>query len=185
MVSTGLVQTNGLGSALWWLRQSSTARCSSRIERKAPRFSRLVVSWLKKPSTALAQDAGGGGEVQVKARVPLAKHDLAAGSNVVTDGLSCWTAVEQAGCSHFAMLTGSGPQAARWAPFTWVNTALGNIKTALAGTYHHVSAKHAQRYLTSYAWRFNRRYQLDTLTERLAYACARTAPHPYRVIIAG
>ena len=34
---------------------------------------------------------------------------------------------------------------------------------------------------------FNRRYQLDTLTERLAYAyaCARTAPHPYRVIIAG
>ena len=67
----------------------------------------------------------------------------------------------------------------------WVNTALGNIKTALAGTYHHVSAKHAQRYLASFAWRFNRRYQLDSLTERLAYACARTAPHPYRVIIAG
>ena len=66
----------------------------------------------------------------------------------------------------------------------WVNTALGNIKTALAGTYHHVSAKHAQRYLASFAWRFNRRYQLDTMTERLAYACARTAPHPYRVIIA-
>ena len=32
---------------------------------------------------------------------------------------------------------------------------------------------------------FNRRYQLDTLTERLAYACARTVPHPYRVIVAG
>src|SRR6476619_3586238 len=115
----------------------------------------------------------------------LAKRDFAAGSNVVTDGLSCWTAVEQAGCSHFPMITGSGPQAAKWVPFTWVNTALGNIKTALAGTYHHVSAKHAQRYLASYAWRFNRRFQLDTLTERLAYACARTAPHPYRVIIEG
>ena len=83
------------------------------------------------------------------------------------------------------MITGSGPQAAKWVPFTWVNTALGNIKTALAGTYHHVSAKHAQRYLASYAWRFNRRFQLDTLTERLAYACARTTPHPYRVIIEG
>ena len=67
----------------------------------------------------------------------------------------------------------------------WVNTALGNVKTALAGTYHHLSAKHAQRYLASFAWRFNRRYQLDTLTERRAYACARTAPNPYRVIIAG
>ncbi len=83
------------------------------------------------------------------------------------------------------MVTGSGPQASRWVPFTWVNTALGNIKTALAGTCHHVSAKHAQRYLASFAWRFNRRHQLDTLTERLAYACARTAPHPYRIIIAG
>ena len=112
-------------------------------------------------------------------------RDLAAGSNVVSDGLSCWTAVTAAGCDHFPMVTGSGPKAARWVPFTWVNTALGNIKTALAGTYHHVSAKHAQRYLTSFAWRFNRRYQLDTLTERLVYACARTTPHPYRVIIAG
>ena len=115
----------------------------------------------------------------------LAKRDLAGGSNVVTDGLSCWTAVSEAGCDHFPMVSGSGPKAARWAPFTWVNTALGNIKTALTGTYHHVSAKHAQRYLSSYAWRFNRRYDLDTLTERLAYACTRTMPHPYRVIIAG
>ena len=30
----------------------------------------------------------------------LAKRDFAAGSNVVSDGLSCWTAVEQAGCTH-------------------------------------------------------------------------------------
>ena len=48
----------------------------------------------------------------------LAKRDFAAGSNVVSDGLSCWTAVEQAGCTHFPMVTGSGPQAAKWVPFT-------------------------------------------------------------------
>jgi ISXO2-like transposase domain/Transposase zinc-ribbon domain len=83
----------------------------------------------------------------------LAKRDLATGSNVVTDGLSCWTAVAAAGCSHFPMRAGGGPQAAKWVPFSWVNTALGNIKTALAGTYHHVSPKHAQRYLSSFAWR--------------------------------
>ena len=53
------------------------------------------------------------------------------------------SSVEQAGCTHFPMITGSGSQAAKWAPYQWVNTALGNIKTALAGTYHHVSAKHA------------------------------------------
>ena len=114
----------------------------------------------------------------------LAKRDFAAGSNVVTDGLSCWTAVEQAGCSHFPMITGSGPQAAKWVPFTWVNTALGNIKTALAGTYHHVSAKHAQSYLTSFAYRFNRRFQLDSIVERLAWAAVHTNPQPYHAVIA-
>ena len=48
----------------------------------------------------------------------LARRDLAAGSNVVTDGLSCWTAVSEAGCDHFPMVTGSGPNAAKWVPFT-------------------------------------------------------------------
>jgi transposase-like protein len=114
----------------------------------------------------------------------LAKRDLAAGSTVVSDGLSCWPAVEKAGCCHFPMVTGSGQQAARWAPFRWVNTVLGNIKTAIAGTYHHVSAKHAQSYLTSFAYRFNRRFQLDSIVERLAWAAVHTAPQPYRVIIA-
>jgi hypothetical protein len=83
------------------------------------------------------------------------------------------------------MVTGSGSQAANWVPFQWVNTALGNITTALAGTCHHVSLKHAQRYLASFACHFNRCYQLDSLTERIAYACARIAPHPYRADIAG
>ena len=114
----------------------------------------------------------------------LAKRGFASGSNVVSDGLRCWTAVEAAGCDHFPMTTGSGAKAARWAPFKWVNTVLGNIKTALAGTYHHVSPKHAQRYLSSFAYRFNRRFQLGSMVERLAWAAAHTSPHPYRVIIA-
>jgi transposase-like protein len=115
----------------------------------------------------------------------MAGNDFAAGSHVVSDGLRCWAAVLKAGCKHFPMPTGSGAQAAKWVSFKWVNTTLGNIKTALSGTYHHVSPKHAQRYLASFAWRFNRRFHLDSLTERLAWACARTAPHPYRILTAG
>ena len=115
----------------------------------------------------------------------LAKRDFAAGSNVVTDGLACWTAVGEAGCDHFPMVTGSGPNAAKWVPFTWSTPRSATSRRRSPAPDLHFSAKHDQRYLTSFAWRFNRRYQLDTLTERLAYACARTAPHPYRVIIAG
>jgi ISXO2-like transposase domain len=93
----------------------------------------------------------------------LAKRDVAPGSTVVSDGLSCWSAVEKAGCEHRPMVTGSGKRAAGWTPFRWVNTTVGNIKTAIAGTYHHVSPKHAQIYLTSFAYRFNRRFQLDSI----------------------
>jgi hypothetical protein len=62
---------------------------------------------------------------------------------------------------------------------------LGNIKTAITGTYHHVSPKHAERYLASFAYRFNRRYDFDTITQRLAWACIQTKPHPYWVITDG
>ncbi len=103
---------------------------------------------------------------------------------MVSDGLSCWPAVAKAGCQHFPIATGSCKRAANWAPFRWVNTTLGNIKTAIAGTYHHVSPKHAQSYLAGYAYRFNRRRQLDSIVERLAWAAVRTAPQPYRVVIA-
>jgi transposase-like protein len=114
----------------------------------------------------------------------LAKRDFAAGTDVVSDGLSCWPAVEKAGCTHRPMITGSGKRAAGWTPFRWVNTTLGNIKTAIAGTYHHVSAEHAQHCLTSFAYRFNRRRQLDSIGERLAWAAVHTGPHPYGVITA-
>jgi transposase-like protein len=114
----------------------------------------------------------------------IAKRDLAAGATVVSDGLSCWPAVAKAGCSHVPIVTGSGKRAAGWAPFKWVNTCLGNIKTAVAGTYHHVSPKHAQSYLTSFAYRFNRRYQLDSIVERLAWAAIHAVPQPYRTISA-
>ena len=54
-----------------------------------------------------------------------------------------------------------------------------------ATTIHKSQGATVGRAYASFAWRFNRRHQLDTMTERLAYTCARTAPHPYRVIIAG
>jgi hypothetical protein len=115
----------------------------------------------------------------------VAKRDLAPGGTVVTDGPSCRPAVTKAGCEHRPMRTGSGRQAARWAPFKWVNTCLGKIiKSALVGTYRHVSPKHAQAYLTSFAYRFNRRHQLDSIVGRLAWAAIRTAPQPYRVVTA-
>ena len=91
-----------------------------------------------------------------------AAHWLAPRSEVVTDGLGCWRALDEGAYSHRAIRTGSGPGAARVASFKWVNTTLGNIKSAITGTYRKLGPDHAERYLASFAWRYNRRYHLQT-----------------------
>ncbi len=54
---------------------------------------------------------------------------------------------------------------------------LGNLKTSLAGAYHAFGfIKYAARYLAAFAYRFNRRFQLDKLPERLLCAAVNTAP---------
>lgn len=114
-----------------------------------------------------------------------AKRWLAPGTEVVTDALGCWSALHGIAASHRTIRTGSGRRAARMAPFKWVNTTLGNIKSAIAGTYRKLGPDHAERYLASFAWRYNRRYQLDTMIPRFIHSAARTKPIPYTKLIAG
>ena len=95
----------------------------------------------------------------------LAKRDFATG-NAVTDGLSCWTAVTTAGCDHFPMVTGTGTQAVKWVPFTWGQHGTRQHQNRARRHLPPHQRQAAQRYFASYAWRFNYRYQLDTLTER-------------------
>ena len=95
---------------------------------------------------------------------------LAPGSEVVTDGLGCWNAFDEGAYSHRAIRTGAGPKAARVTAFKWVNTTLGNIKSAITGTYRKIGPDHAERYLASFAWRYNRRYQLQTMIPRFVHS---------------
>ena len=79
----------------------------------------------------------------------------------------------------------SGPRAAHVASFKWINTTLGNIKSAITGTYRKLGPDHAERYLASFAWRYNRRYRLKTMIPRFVHSAARTRPMPHRSLIAG
>jgi len=112
----------------------------------------------------------------------LAGDALESGAEVVSDGLTCFAAVTDAGCTHTAIVTGSGKKAVKTPAFKWVNTALGNIKAAIVGTYRAVSEKHVPRYLAEFEYRFNRRYDLGQMIPRLAVAAATTAPMPYRLL---
>ena len=109
----------------------------------------------------------------------LAKRIIAPGAFVVTDGLACFKGVADAGCEHFPIVTGSGRRAAQHPSFRWMNTVLGNIKTAITATYKAVRKKHMVRTLAEFEWRFNNRENLAAMIPVLACAAARTKPAPY------
>jgi hypothetical protein len=67
--------------------------------------------------------------------------------------------------------------------FHWVNTILGNVKTTLSGAYHSFGfSKYAERYLGAIAYRFNRRFNLHALPNRLLVAAVASGPHPEQQI---
>ena len=111
-----------------------------------------------------------------------ATSSLAEGSTVFSDGLHCFNAVKDAHCRHIAIVTGGGRESAQLSTFKWVNTMLGNVKNALRGTFHAVSRKHVPRYLAEFEYRFNRRFWLPDMIERLLYVALRTPPMPYRFL---
>lgn len=109
------------------------------------------------------------------------KH-LAPGSHVRTDGLSCFTALTEAGCIHEPRVAGNPKIPENSAPFAWVNTVPGNLKTSLKGTFHTLAGRFLARHLAPFAYRFNRRYDLRNMIPRFAYVALRTPPMPNRIL---
>lgn len=113
------------------------------------------------------------------------QQHLTQGSIVISDGLACFNAVTETGCIHDRIVCGGGRASVEEPEFYWVNTVLGNLKTALRGTYHAIGSKYSQRYLADYQYRFNRRFDLRALIPRLAFASMRTPPMPCNLLKIG
>lgn len=112
-----------------------------------------------------------------------AEKSLAAPATLVSDGLGCFTAVRGMGIRHEPHVTGGGAASAKHPAFSAVNTALGNLKTALAGTYHAFGfEKYAHRYLAQVQYLFNRRFDLRTILIRLAKAASIANPCPLQAV---
>jgi hypothetical protein len=100
-------------------------------------------------------------------------------SVVVSDGLPCFRAVTSAGCNHQPQVVGKGRKSTGMGCFNWVNTILGNLKTAIAGTCHAFDfEKYADRYLAEVQYCFNRRFDMRSIFPRLLYAAAHTGKRP-------
>ena len=108
-----------------------------------------------------------------------ANRSLVSTAMVVSDGLWCFKSVTEAGCTQQREVVGQGRKSTDMECFTWINTILGNLKTAINGTYHAFDfEKYAHRYLGEYQYRFNRRFDLAGMLSRLVTATARTGKRP-------
>lgn len=112
-----------------------------------------------------------------------AKMSLAPDAVVVSDGLHCFSAVADAGCFHQRVVVGKNRKSTNMECFKWINTILGNLKTATAGTYHAFDfEKYGYRYLGECQYRFNRRFNLKTILPRLIRAATQTGSRPERFL---
>ncbi|MFZ2991234.1 MAG: IS1595 family transposase [Ideonella sp.] len=111
-----------------------------------------------------------------------ARAHLRPGSNVLSDGLNCFAGVIDAGCAHSFIVVGK--RKPRGLPaFLWVNTVLGNLKTAISGAHKAFKfRKYATQYLGAFSYRFNHRFNLHRLVFQLFNDVAHARPMRQRVI---
>ena len=104
---------------------------------------------------------------------------IAPSATVVSDGLWCFRATTIVGAEQERVVTGGGKASVKLPQFKAVNTLLGNLKTAIGGTYHAFDfVKYAHRYLAEFQYRFNRRFNMRTMLVRLLHALVATPARP-------
>lgn len=101
---------------------------------------------------------------------------------VVSDGAPSFNYVKWEGSArHKSIVTGGGKQSCEIPELQAINIVLGNLKTAITGTYHAFKfAKYAYRYLAEFQYRFNRRFDLSVLMQSLIRAAVHATPAPIR-----
>ena len=85
-------------------------------------------------------------------------HGIRVSSQVILDALA---SLEPASAvvSEDTAITVSPRKSSELGVFQWVNTIIGNFKTAVRGTYHHINVhKYLARYLAEAQYRLNRRF---------------------------
>jgi transposase-like protein len=103
----------------------------------------------------------------------MARKKLTSGTHVISDGLGCFRAVTRAGASHTPIVSAREPEQPEKIPaLKWVNTVLGNLKTAIAGTHKAVRRPYVERYFAEFQFRFNGRHDLPGLFTGLLAAAA-------------
>ena len=100
------------------------------------------------------------------------QHHLPPGQEVKTDALPALNSTAE---DHEHQKKVTPPdEAGVWLPM--VHIIIGNLKTFLNGTFHGVSHRYLQDYISEFCYRFNRRFWEHELPMRLLNACLAHVP---------
>ena len=111
-----------------------------------------------------------------------AQAHLKQGVHIISDGLACFKSLETVSFKHERTVKMGQKLESYETTFKWVDTMIGNVKNSIRGTCHAIRSKHVPRYLGEFCFRFNHRFKLDELFNKLVSSATKSPPMPYRLL---
>jgi hypothetical protein len=87
----------------------------------------------------------------------------------LTDGAGCYKKLGDIIADHMEFKCGDPTLAHKVLP--WVHIAISNAKKICLGIHHSIKREFMQNYLNEFCYKFNRRYLINNLFDRLMVAC--------------
>lgn len=97
-----------------------------------------------------------------------AAANVAPGSTISTDAFRSYNQLGNLGYNHQSEIF--KPKEGK-EHLKWLHTIVSNAKAFINGTFHGLDEKHLDFYLAEFCFRFNRRFKLDELLNRLLFSC--------------
>ena len=97
-----------------------------------------------------------------------AEMNIENGSTISTDAYSSYNQLKKDGYNHLPKVFNPKEDSEH---LKWLHVIVSNAKAFIHGTYHGLDKKHLQFYLDEFCFRFNRRFNIGELFNRLLFCC--------------
>ena len=109
-------------------------------------------------------------DVRKKTLQPIIKENVVKDSTVHTDELKSYSGLSKAGFEHETVNHGAGQYVDGDSHVNGIEGFWARLKLSIRGTHVHVSAKHLQKYVKEFEYRYNMRTSPDQMFDRLLTA---------------
>ena len=108
--------------------------------------------------------------VRKKTLQPIIKENVEQGSTVNSDELKSYSGLSKAGFEHETVNHGAGQYVVGDCHVNGIEGFWARLKLSIRGTHVHVSAKHLQKYVKEFEYRYNRRKRPEQMFDELLAA---------------